>query len=113
MNNNLNEKKKEYFELCKNLNLEELKKLMEGNVPDEEKGFYKAIYEHFSEDKKTVSASGKLKEFYEFCKNCDVNELDSFETDGVPKEQISFYMSVFSYFLQQRQKEIISGPFVI
>lgn len=108
----MNEKMKAYYQFCKNSNLGELKNLMEEDLPEDEKGFYKAIYEHFEEEEKQDTGE-KMKEFYAFCKSSGLNELDSFTNGDMEQEERKFCIAVYEYFLQEKQKEIINGPFVI
>lgn len=107
----MNKQMKEYYEYLKNSDLEVLKSLLEDDMPEEEKGFYRAIYEHLEKEEKRM-AGEEMKEFYEFCKNCDMNTLSSFHEGEMSRGERKFCIAIYEYFLQEKQKEIINGPFI-
>lgn len=54
----------------------------------------------------------KLHEFYKFCKEQNLMELGDLVGCAGTKEENDFYATIFNYFLQQGQEELINKEFV-
>lgn len=108
----MNKQMKEYYEALNSSEIEVLKSLLEDDMPEEEKSFCRAVYEHLKKEQKQALRE-KMKEFYEFCKSSGINGLDSFTSGEMSCEERKFCIAAYEYFLQQKQKEIIDGPFAV
>lgn len=54
----------------------------------------------------------KAHEFYQYCNEQDIFELEEIAGSAETREENDFYLMVINHFLQARQREIINGEFI-